>query len=776
MSRATYDRRNTDKKQKTQRMLLELAENENMMACSVYEKISKVVVGAKREWRKNKRFVEETLDEVSEFKDSEYPPDNANLVPLTEQNAKIAKYFAWYRIHAFFEKKYSVFNEIKLKNQIIRNRGYVYIIDALNTISTQPGLVLRLFERKKTHREGIYAIWLNIDGQWQQEIIDDHIPIISDHKDKNQFFFTNPNPKQAEIWYMLLEKAMAKAYGGYKNLFHGFENYAVRDLTGAPHSIYDIPPVPLGKAIRQREVDHMNDFWEKLFKNLGKGYIMSIVPRLPTQTEKIANRNLEIFNKNCYMSNGLYSGHNYAIVTIKEVIDSLGNVNRIVKLRNPFINEIWQGDWAHNSSLWTSELKKKLNYDPEKNGYGDFWISIRDIMGYFEILNIYKTIPEFTYTSIDIPSEDRRTVRTFIKVIVPETGKYTFSVDQKDIRSYQKKELTYCPVKLSLGKIEKDNFKLLSHTSSKKLRNTYIRKLIEKGDYYLLVEKSNPDLNISLAQKEPEEFEDLNSFCVSAYGPKTCGLEKIKDTRKNYAVYDYVCYFGWKWYSQQRIGQKVSEFKVNFYDGSWNQMSLYLLNIPDLIIYAFKNDHDFGVELTTKIAGLPGREILGPEGKKSYDQVFSMNAGETDVFLFRNTRDDNTILTKENNKFQLKSVVGIKYIGTKENPPTFGQFYEFLRKIQSKIRRTEIEKDPSIKSRVGVFDMLKGKVKIKKKHEDVNQVKVKKMTRPMRLEDYEDLVDAQDLIQRERSLADENKRIRVRIRYSNIFIGKKSAF
>lgn len=451
MSRAT-NRRTNDKKLKTQSMLIEQTQKEQMITCGVYEKISKVVVGAKKEWRKNKRFIEEQLDEISEYKDTEYPPDNSNLVSLTEQNSKIAKYFAWYRIHAFFEKKYTIFNEIKLKNQIIRNRGYVYLIDALNTLSAQPGLVLRLFERKKSTREGIYAVWVNIDGRWQQEIIDDHVPIVSDHDGKNQFFFTNPNPKDKEMWYMLLEKAMAKAYGGYKNLFNGFENYAVRDLTGAPHMIYDIPPVPIGRAIKQREADHMNDFWEIIYKGLKKGYIMSMVPRLPTQTEKIANRNLKIPNKNYYLSNGLYSGHNYAVITAKEVRDSKGNLQRIVKMRNPFINEVWQGDWSYNSSLWTSQLKKSLNFDPENNGYGDFWISIRDIMGYFEVLNTYKVIPGYTYTSIDVPAEDRRIIRTFIKIVVPETGKYTFSVDQKDLRNWPYNGMTYCPVKLSLGK------------------------------------------------------------------------------------------------------------------------------------------------------------------------------------------------------------------------------------------------------------------------------------------------------------------------------------
>jgi len=69
-------------------------------------------------------------------------------------------------------------------------------------------------------------------------------------------------------------------------------------------------------------------------------------------------------------------------------------------------------------------------------------------------------------------------------------------------------------------------------------------------------------------------------------------------------LYDYLLYQSWKNYSNKRPGILVKEFKVNFYDSTWQNLNLYLLNVPDMIVYAFQNPHkDFGVELKAKIKG-----------------------------------------------------------------------------------------------------------------------------------------------------------------------------
>ena len=703
------------------------------------------------------------MDDFDEFQDPEFKADNEKLAPLLKQNGQIAKFMVWYRLHKFFQKsKYVLFNNLRMTSQVIHNRGYVYLIDALNTLSVQPGLVWRLFERKKTPREGIYPVWLNVNGEWQNIVVDDQVPIFGDRDSKTKFFFTSPTNHQKEIWHVLLEKAVAKVYGGFERLHCGLESWMMRDLTGAPHITYDVPYIPPNKQIKKREMEHMDAFWQKLFRRLRKGYVMSVEPRKPTQIESLNNKKLKIANKKYYMSNGLYSGHNYAIVTIREVIDSQGNKDRIIKLRNPWMGEIWEGKWSHNSDLWTDELRSILAYNPAENGHSEFWMDLKSFMSYFETLNVYKVNPEFMYNSICLKGINCANYRSVVRISVPAKGKYTFTTSQRDIRFYGQKQLVYSPVKLTLGQIEQDQFKLLSHTSTQKSRDTFIRKVIDKGEYYLLVEKENPPQLQQLCQQYKDTYKDFHNINVSSYGPRTCGLKTISDREKNKFVFDYLSYFGWKGFSEQRVGQKVSDCNINFYDGSWNNVSLYLLNIPDTIIYAFRNQNEFGVELNSKFAGIFNKEIVGPEGRKSFEQEFSMNSGSCDVFILRDleySEADKSGLV--NNKFQIKSVVGRKYFGEKDNPDSFAQLKGYLLDYKASRKLCEVEKK-SGRSKIGIFDMFNGIKKIEIKSEIVKG-KIKKYTQTMKVEDYQDLVDMEEVERLEEEFqADYERQVRQR--------------
>lgn len=745
------------KKLKKSTFMMDLAQKHRLKSVGIFEKVSKTTCTGKKKWKKAKRFIQQVLDEFSEYKDPDYPPEDQNLTSLLEQNSKLAKFMAWYRIDSFLKDKYLIFHDIKIRHQVMRNRGYTYLIDALNVLSLQPGAVIRLFEKKKICNTGIYSVWLNIDGVWTQNIIDDFIPIYDDHFGKTKIFFSTPNPVFKEIWYCLLEKAMAKAYGGYKKLFHGFENYAMRDLTGAPHSIYDVPYVCPERGISQREVDYMNEAWEKIYKLIKKGYLLSAVPRVPTQSENLQKKNLKIPNKKYYLSKGIYSGHSYGIVTIEEVIVSMGQVDRLIKLRNPWIDEVWQGEWSQKSSNWTPELRNKLGYFESNEENGEFWMNIKDFMNYFECLNIYKLIPGFCYNAIKVPLKPKRFMRTVVRISVPSKGKYTFSVNQKDLRFYEDQNLRYSPVKLTLGMIQKNEFKLLSHTSSTKLRNTDIRKLIDKGEYYLLIEKHAVDENSKLINNNPEIYKKFNEITVSTYGPKTCKLKALVDREGSDTMFDYLTYYGWKGYSQQRIGKQLTEFKINFYDGTWNNLALYLLSIPDSIIYAFKNDHDFGVELKSEIAGIINKEILGPDGRISFRQDFSMNPNSTDVFILRETEKLEVADSSSNKNFQIKSVVGRKFLGVKENPPTFEKVFNYLLGESGSKKVSPIEKDKALSLKVGLFNVADGK-KILEKEGEI-KTKVMRFTSPMKISQYENiLADVEDQVVDTRSPKDESER------------------
>lgn len=51
-------------------------------------------------------------------------------------------------------------------------------------------------------------------------------------------------------------------------------------------------------------------------------------------------------------SKGLFDGHAYAVVSLYE-----HNGLRLLKIRNPWGDQEWTGDWSDKSSKWTPELK-----------------------------------------------------------------------------------------------------------------------------------------------------------------------------------------------------------------------------------------------------------------------------------------------------------------------------------------------------------------------------------------------------------------------------------
>lgn len=405
-----------------------IAEDNNLLTYSIYERISKVTIGGKKTWRKNKHKIEDILDNESNFIDKELVPNQYQLDRLKAQNNTLAKNVSWFKLHSFFKEKYYLAKDFQIRKQVMKNRGYTWLVDALNVLSVQPGLIQRLFEKKKPVREGVYPVWLNFNGNWTQFIVDDYIPIFDNMNGKTQFLFSSPHPSFREIWYILIEKAMAKAYGGYYRLNNGVENYAVRDFTGAPYDMFDIVHVKNPKNLMKRDLQHMETFSKEVEDNLKKGYILSIFPRDPTQLEDIEKKKLNIPNKKYYMSKGLYSGHSYAIVTIADVVASNGQKYKILKLRNPWINEKWEGEWSEKCPLWTEKLRKKLNYTEENN---EFWISVQDLMGYFECMNIYKTTPGYTFNSIPVNFEEKKFGRVVIRVSVLKKENTLFPLIKK---------------------------------------------------------------------------------------------------------------------------------------------------------------------------------------------------------------------------------------------------------------------------------------------------------------------------------------------------------
>lgn len=75
---------------------------------------------------------------------------------------------------------------------------------------------------------------------------------------------------------------------------------------------------------------------------------------------------------------GLIGNHSYGV---QEIAIIPATNEKLVKLRNPWGNFEWTGDWSDQSANWTPELKKTLNYTDSEDG--TFWMSFVDFCHYF---------------------------------------------------------------------------------------------------------------------------------------------------------------------------------------------------------------------------------------------------------------------------------------------------------------------------------------------------------------------------------------------------------
>lgn len=57
------------------------------------------------------------------------------------------------------------------------------------------------------------------------------------------------------------------------------------------------------------------------------------------------------------------------------------DIERLVKLRNPWGNGEWKGDWSDESNKWTPQLKQELGLKNEDDGV--FFMNYRDFIKYY---------------------------------------------------------------------------------------------------------------------------------------------------------------------------------------------------------------------------------------------------------------------------------------------------------------------------------------------------------------------------------------------------------
>jgi len=159
---------------------------------------------------------------------------------------------------------------------------------------------------------------------------------------------------------MLIEKAWAKVHGTFARVSGGLSGFACAHLTGVP-----------SEKVMTAKVKDPDHLWKKLRASHKKNFSMMC-------------SSVGKGEKN--MGNGIITGHAYTVVDLRK-FEHNGKIVRLIRLRNPWGQGEWTGDWGTNSSLWTNALRKQMDEENlEDNGI--FYMPFSDFMTHFSSMSI----------------------------------------------------------------------------------------------------------------------------------------------------------------------------------------------------------------------------------------------------------------------------------------------------------------------------------------------------------------------------------------------------
>jgi len=325
------------------------------------------------------------------------------------------KEIIWERISDMPECNKIYSSEYSYENIMQGSIGDCYLISALCSLSQYPDLIVNkennftnIIHNSQYSEIGYFEIKLFINGEYQIVIIDDYIPY---YKNKKDIAFAKSSKNF--YWVLLIEKAIAKIFGGYSNIV----NYSNDEEDEE------------NKDENEKEYENLLTKTNKIFQIL-TGFVPEYFYfdneyNLEYHKTKIYDKNKaynEIYYKGLFQKNDIKnpilitSGslskdegvleenyipykHSFSILEVKSIfLKQQKDEIKLLLLNNPWGKNIYNGnnigEYIYNPrNKDMEELNKYIQYNMNSKD-GTFWIDIDTFYENFSYVSICKIISD----------------------------------------------------------------------------------------------------------------------------------------------------------------------------------------------------------------------------------------------------------------------------------------------------------------------------------------------------------------------------------------------
>jgi len=449
----------------------------------------------------------------------------------------------WMRLSEMpeFNKMYDKKNfsfEIILQGSI----GDCYLISELCEISQYPKLLINddnlensINIINKYDREvGYYEIKLFIDGEYQIVILDDYIPYDENYEDIS-FAKTSKN----YYWVCLVEKAFAKVLGGYSNIINiddeddeDFKKFKICNKTNLAFSILT-GFLPEKYSFK----DYDKDFIYKKIYNEGLYQANTTKNEILITTGSISE------DEGILEENYIPYNHSFSVLDIKTIFIDSQEI-KLLLLNNPWGKNVFNSNMIGNYLQNTKndkmkDINKYIQYNIDSQN-GTFWIDFDTFFESFTYVSLCKIL---TNAKIYIYKFDKEIYyqKPFLfnlKILENETDVFLsifYERNKYDKKNEEKRMNFY----LILNEVNDSNEVIESYSKSD-IKEIYINKLLNKGNYHIWIytpnnieDKSsfkiafNKNININF-NKFDDDFKYIHQICK-----ESALIKKGKTDQKN---------------------------------------------------------------------------------------------------------------------------------------------------------------------------------------------------------------------------------------------------